>query len=97
MTSAAVCSDPNPLIRALAVRTMGCIRVESISEYLCESLRSEHLVFLNGFPLSMAVCVLKLLLTRMLRESGADLHNCWAGARSRTATRMCARLQPSAW
>ena len=33
------CSDPNPLIRALAVRTMGCIRVESISEYLCESLR----------------------------------------------------------
>lgn len=29
----------NPLMRALAVRTMGCIRVERISEYLCESLK----------------------------------------------------------
>lgn len=33
------CGDPNPLIRALAVRTMGCIRVDKISEYLCEPLR----------------------------------------------------------
>eukprot|EP01133_Synstelium_polycarpum_P016088 gene16088-19144_t len=32
-------SDPNPLIRALAVRTMGCIRVDNITEYLCEPLR----------------------------------------------------------
>ena len=31
-------SDPNPLIRALAVRTMGCIRVERITEYLCDPL-----------------------------------------------------------
>ena len=31
--------DPNPLIRALAVRTMGCIRVDKIVEYLCEPLR----------------------------------------------------------
>lgn len=31
-------NDPNPLIRALAVRTMGCIRVEKITEYLCEPL-----------------------------------------------------------
>ena len=29
----------NPLIRALAVRTMGCIRIEKISQYLCESLK----------------------------------------------------------
>eukprot|EP01097_Dermamoeba_algensis_P002785 TRINITY_DN2103_c0_g1_i1.p1 TRINITY_DN2103_c0_g1~~TRINITY_DN2103_c0_g1_i1.p1 ORF type:complete len:605 (-),score=136.57 TRINITY_DN2103_c0_g1_i1:1018-2832(-) len=29
----------NPLARALAIRTMGCIRVNSISEYLCEPLR----------------------------------------------------------
>ena len=29
----------NPLMRALAVRTMGCIRVERIMEYLCESLK----------------------------------------------------------
>jgi len=33
------CEDTNPLIRALAVRTMGCIRVEKITEYLCEPLR----------------------------------------------------------
>lgn len=26
------CVDPNPLIRALAVRTMGCIRVDKITE-----------------------------------------------------------------
>jgi vesicle coat complex subunit len=33
------CEDPNPLIRALTIRTMGCIRVEKITEYLCEPLR----------------------------------------------------------
>jgi AP-1 complex subunit beta-1 len=32
------CNDPNPLIRALAIRTMGCIRVDKITEYLCEPL-----------------------------------------------------------
>lgn len=32
-------NDPNPLIRALSIRTMGCIRVEKITEYLCEPLR----------------------------------------------------------
>ncbi|XP_058008909.1 beta-adaptin-like protein C [Hevea brasiliensis] len=31
--------DPNPLIRALAVRTMGCIRVDKIIEYLCDLLQ----------------------------------------------------------
>ena len=31
-------SFQNPLIRALAIRTMGCIRVEKITEYLCEPL-----------------------------------------------------------
>ena len=30
--------DPNPLVRALAVRTMGCIRVNKITEYLCDPL-----------------------------------------------------------
>lgn len=29
----------NPLIRALAVRTMSCIRIEKITQYLCESLK----------------------------------------------------------
>ncbi|ELU04125.1 hypothetical protein CAPTEDRAFT_149233 [Capitella teleta] len=33
------CEDSNPLIRALAVRTMGCIRVDKITEYLCEPLQ----------------------------------------------------------
>ena len=33
------CDDPSPLIRALAVRTMGCIRVEKITSYLCRPLR----------------------------------------------------------
>lgn len=32
------CADSNPLIRALAIRTMGCIRVERVNEYLCEPL-----------------------------------------------------------
>lgn len=32
-------ADPKPLVRALAVRTMGCIRVDKITEYLCEPLR----------------------------------------------------------
>lgn len=31
-------TDQNPLIRALAIRTMGCIRVEKITEYLCVPL-----------------------------------------------------------
>lgn len=30
--------DTNPLVRALAVRTMGCIRVDKITEYLCDPL-----------------------------------------------------------
>ena len=29
----------NPLIRALSVRTMGCIRIDKITENLCESLK----------------------------------------------------------
>lgn len=31
--------DHNPLIRSLAVRTMGCIRVDKITEYLCDPLQ----------------------------------------------------------
>ena len=53
-------SDPNPLIRALAVRTMGCIRVDRITEYLCEplgrSLRDEDPYVRK----TAAVCVAKL-------------------------------------
>lgn len=32
--------DPNPLVRSLALRTMGCINVGKIAEYLCDPLRS---------------------------------------------------------
>eukprot|EP00929_Paragymnodinium_shiwhaense_P078931 TRINITY_DN4096_c0_g2_i1.p1 TRINITY_DN4096_c0_g2~~TRINITY_DN4096_c0_g2_i1.p1 ORF type:complete len:909 (+),score=257.80 TRINITY_DN4096_c0_g2_i1:91-2817(+) len=32
-------SDNNPLVRALAVRTMGCIRLDQVTEYLLEPLR----------------------------------------------------------
>jgi len=32
-------SDSNPLIRSLAVRTMGCIRLDQVTEYLLEPLR----------------------------------------------------------
>eukprot|EP01084_Bolivina_argentea_P217159 368771_1 len=31
-------NHPNPLVRALALRTMGCIRVDRITEYLCDPL-----------------------------------------------------------
>lgn len=33
-------ADPSPLVRALAIRTMGCIRVDRITEYLCDPLRA---------------------------------------------------------
>ena len=53
-------SDANPLIRALAVRTMGCIRVDRITEYLCEplsrALRDEDPYVRK----TAAVCVAKL-------------------------------------
>jgi len=52
--------DPNPLIRALAVRTMGCIRVDKITEYLCDplarTLRDEDPYVRK----TAAVCVAKL-------------------------------------
>jgi len=31
-------TSPNPLVRALAIRTMGCIRVDQVVEHLCEPL-----------------------------------------------------------
>jgi len=53
-------NDANPLIRALAIRTMGCIRVEKITEYLCEplgrALRDEDPYVRK----TAAVCVAKL-------------------------------------
>lgn len=31
-------SDPNPLVRALSIRTMGCLRAEKIIDYLSDPL-----------------------------------------------------------
>lgn len=52
--------DPNPLIRALAVRTMGCIRVNKITEYLCDPLQrslSDEDPYVRK---TAAICVAKL-------------------------------------
>lgn len=53
-------NDPNPLIRALAIRTMGCIRVDKIVEYVCEPLR-RALNDQDPYVLkTAAICVAKL-------------------------------------
>lgn len=54
------CEDPNPLIRALAVRTMGCIRVDKITEYLCGPLRKTLKDSDPYVRKTAAVCVAKL-------------------------------------
>lgn len=48
--------DPNPLIRALAVRTMGCIRVDKITEYLCDPLQRTLKVGLSKLELTSHLC-----------------------------------------
>lgn len=53
-------NDPNPLIRALAVRTMGCIRVDRITEYLCEPLSRALRDDDPYVRKTAAVCVAKL-------------------------------------
>lgn len=53
----------SPLVRALAVRTMGCIRVEKITEYLCECLK-ESLTDLDPYvKKTAALSVAKLYQT----------------------------------
>ncbi|CAG8647231.1 14184_t:CDS:10 [Funneliformis caledonium] len=52
--------DPNPLIRALAIRTMGCIRVEKIIDYLCEPLRKSLKDDNPYVRKTAAICVAKL-------------------------------------
>ena len=62
----------SPIIRALAIRTMGCIRVEEIVSYLCETLK-------NGLSDSDAyvkktscICVAKLYSTcpELVKDNG---------------------------
>ncbi|KJH52534.1 adaptin region [Dictyocaulus viviparus] len=66
------CEDPNPLIRALAVRTMGCIRVEKITEYLCEPLRKCMKDEDPYVRKTAAVCVAKLhdMNPKLVEEQG---------------------------
>jgi AP-1 complex subunit beta-1 len=52
--------DPNPLIRALAVRTMGCIRVDKITEYLLDPLQRALKDEDPYVRKTAAVCVAKL-------------------------------------
>lgn len=50
----------NPLIRALAVRTMGCIRVQKITEYLFEPLKDALTDSDPYVRKTAAICVIKL-------------------------------------
>mmetsp|Transcript_24592 Transcript_24592/g.60428 ORF Transcript_24592/g.60428 Transcript_24592/m.60428 type:complete len:193 (-) Transcript_24592:3179-3757(-) len=61
--------DPNPLIRALAVRTMGCIRVNKITEYLCDPLQRTLAVGMSKHVYTRAP-VEKELRHLSLRNSG---------------------------
>lgn len=52
--------DPNPLIRALAIRTMGCIQVDKMVDYMEEPLRktlSDESPYVRK---TAAICVAKL-------------------------------------
>ncbi|KAI8910195.1 adaptin N terminal region-domain-containing protein [Gorgonomyces haynaldii] len=52
--------DPNPLIRALAIRTMGCLRVEKIIDYLMEPLKKSIQDQDPYVRKTAAICVAKL-------------------------------------
>ena len=87
--------DPNPLVRALAIRTMGCLRAEKIIDYLCDPLqkclRDENPYVRK----TAALCVAKLYdlkpelviengFLETLREMIADSNPMVRGLRSRT-------------
>ncbi|KAI5292223.1 beta-adaptin, partial [Ascosphaera acerosa] len=52
--------DPNPLIRALAIRTMGCIRVDKMVDYMEEPLRKTLTDESPYVRKTAAICVAKL-------------------------------------
>jgi AP-1 complex subunit beta-1 len=52
--------DPNPLIRALAIRTMGCIRVDKMTDYMEEPLRKTLRDESPYVRKTAALCVAKL-------------------------------------
>lgn len=64
--------DPNPLIRALAIRTMGCIRVDKMVDYMEEPLRKTLRDESPYVRKTAALCVAKLfdLNPQMCLENG---------------------------
>ncbi|KAK4641571.1 beta-adaptin [Podospora bellae-mahoneyi] len=52
--------DPNPLIRALAIRTMGCVRVDKMVDYMEEPLRKTLRDESPYVRKTAAICVAKL-------------------------------------
>ena len=50
----------NPLLRALAVRTMGCIRIPEIAEYLLEPLKEAVMDEDSYVRKTAAICISKL-------------------------------------
>ncbi|KAA1474163.1 Adaptor protein complex beta subunit [Dentipellis sp. KUC8613] len=64
--------DPNPLVRALAIRTMGCIRVEKIIDYLCDPLQKSLRDDNPYVRKTAALCVAKLydLKPELVLENG---------------------------
>ncbi|KAJ0426260.1 AP-1 complex subunit beta-1 [Aspergillus carlsbadensis] len=64
--------DPNPLIRALAIRTMGCIRVDKMIDYMEEPLRKTLRDESPYVRKTAAICVAKLfdLSPAMCLENG---------------------------
>ncbi|KAI3644770.1 hypothetical protein MP228_010934 [Amoeboaphelidium protococcarum] len=54
------CDDINPLIRAMAIRTMGCLKVQKMLDYMCEPLKK---ALKDDHPYvrkTAALCVVKL-------------------------------------
>ncbi|KAI9820874.1 MAG: beta-adaptin [Thelocarpon impressellum] len=64
--------DPNPLVRALAIRTMGCIRVDKMVDYMEEPLRKTLRDESPYVRKTAAICVAKLfdLNPEMCLENG---------------------------
>lgn len=71
-TSSQDSQDPNPLIRALAVRTMGCIRVDKITEYLCDPLQKTLKVWAGAALPSQSIFVASLC-SRLAWPRATDL------------------------
>jgi vesicle coat complex subunit len=90
--------DPNPLVRALAIRTMGCLRAEKIIDYLCDPLqkclRDENPYVRK----TAALCVAKLydLKPELVMDNGflEQLHEMIADANPRVSVYI--RRTPSA-